>query len=76
MIERWIKKDGTKYTWLETLQSMCNVYGTFCGAWHSNVFWAATKKRIPLMSEKEAEEKIRQIEAETKASIEFWRQAQ
>jgi hypothetical protein len=55
---------------------MCNIYGTFCGAWHSNAFWAATKKRIPSMNEKAAEEKIRQIEAETKASIEFWRQAQ
>ena len=76
MIERWIKNDGTKYTWLETLQSMCNVYGKFCGAWHSNEFWAATKKRISSMNEKEAEEKIREIEADADAELWYWRHMQ
>ena len=73
---RWIRDDGTKYTWLETLQAMCDYYGTFQGRWHSNEFWTATKKQILSMSEKEAEKKIRKIEVEAEAELWYWRQTQ
>ena len=73
---RWINKDGTKCTYLETLQAMCDYHGTFQGRWHSNNFWVATKKQIPVIGEEEAEKKVREIEAETKASIAFWKQTQ
>ena len=76
MDDRWIKKNGTKCTWLETLQAMCDYYGTFQGGWHSNDFWVATKKQLSSMNEEEAEKKIKEIEAEAEAELWYWWQIQ
>ena len=73
---RWINKDGTKCTYIETLQAMCDYYGTFQGRWHSNEFWATTKKQIPLMCEDGAEKKIISIETEADAELWHWRHMQ
>ena len=73
---RWINKDRTKCTYIETLQTMCNYYGTFQGRWHSNDFWMATKNQIPLISEEEAEKKVREIEADADAELWHWEHMQ
>lgn len=76
MKAKWHKQDGTEMTWKETLVAMCKNYGTFCGRWHSNEFWAKTLKETENMSEEQCEEKIRQIESEADADLEYWRSYQ
>jgi len=65
-----------KVTWKETLQSMCDYYGTFCGRWHSNSFWQKTAKEIPSMTEEQCRNKVIEIEREADAELEYWRQMQ
>lgn len=76
MIQKWRTREGVELTWKETLSAMCNYYGTFCGRWHSNEFWAKTKAQIPLMSEEQCEQKIIQIESEADAELAYWRAMQ
>ncbi len=76
MIEKWHTKDGIELTWKETLSAMCENYGTFCGRWHSNEFWATTKSRIPNMSESQCRDEIQQIESQADADLRYWRMMQ
>ena len=73
---RWHDNDRNPLTWKQTLEAMCNNYGTFCGRWHSNEFWKATLLKIPDMSEGEARDKIIQIEREADADLAYWRMMQ
>lgn len=78
---RWRKgtsynKDREKMTYTETLSAMCDYYGTFCGRWHSNEFWARTKKELENMSEDEAKEKVFEIENDADAELCRWKQFQ
>ena len=78
---RWNKgayddKTHEKMTYIETLESMCEYYGTFCGRWHSNEFWAKTKNEIENMSEDKAKEKVFEIENDADTDLSRWQQYQ
>jgi len=73
---RWFKEDGTRCTWKETLQAMSDYYGTFCGRWHTNDFWQAIAKQLLQMTEEDAEEKVKEVEEDADASLEYWRRMQ
>jgi hypothetical protein len=60
----------------EKLQGMCDYYGTFCGRWHSNEFWKATKEKIPTMTEQQCHDKIDQIEREADGELWYWQHTQ
>lgn len=63
-------------TYIETLRAMCDYYGTFCGRWHSNKFWAKTKKESESMTETQAKVKVFEIENEAEGDLAQWRQYQ
>lgn len=65
-----------KMSWKETLEAMCQYYGTFRGRWHENEFWKATLESVPAMTEQEALDKILQIEREADADLQYWRMMQ
>jgi hypothetical protein len=67
---------GDYYTWKETLQGMCDNYGTFCGRWHSNEFWAKTKTEIPSMNEQQCQDKVNRIEREADGELWYWQMMQ
>ena len=74
---RWTNpKTKRKLSWRETLESMCNTYGTFCGRWHSNEFWKRTKETIPNITEEQAKDKVIQIEQEADSSLAYWKRYQ
>jgi len=75
---RWDKGDYTvkcpeKMTYIETIEAMCDYYGTFCGRWHDNKFWAKTKAEIITMSEEDAKRKVFEIENNADDSLNEWR---
>jgi len=79
--KRWKKgnHDDTNretMTYIETLRAMCDYYGTFCGRWHSNEFWAKTKTESETMTEAQAKEKVFEIENEAAGRLEDWRRYQ
>jgi hypothetical protein len=63
-------------SWKQTLLAMCNNYGTFCGRWHSNEFWADTKKQINGLTEAQCRDKVIQIEREADGELANWRATQ
>jgi len=73
---KWTNETGQKMTWKETLLAMCDYYGTFCGRWHSNEFWAKTKKELENMTEEQAEEKVRKIEKDADRLLREWQMCQ
>ena len=78
---RWTKgdyktKNPEKMTYIETLRVMCDNYGTFCGRWHSNVFWKKKRSEILNMDETQAKKEVFQIENDADSSLAQWRQYQ
>ena len=74
---RWHKRDTNEVcSWVETLQAMCDYYGTFCGRWHSNNFWKQTAAKIPTMTEEQCKEKVIQMEHEADADLAYWQAMQ
>lgn len=65
-----------KMTYIETLEAMCNYYGTFCGRWHSNEFWAKTVKELKNMSENQAKEKVFEIENDADGELYLYKRHQ
>ena len=57
----------------DRLEGMCKCYGTFCGKWHSNEFWAGVLKQLPSMTEEECAAKIIQINKDADDSLAYWR---
>lgn len=70
---RWVNSKGEKMNWKETLRAMCDYYGQFCGRWHSNAFWAKTKKELENMTEEQAELIVREIEKAADMELEVWK---
>jgi uncharacterized membrane protein len=70
---RWVNSKGEKMNWKETLRAMCDYYGQFCGRWHSNDFWAKTKKELENMTEEQAELTVREIEKAADMELEVWK---
>lgn len=74
---RWKDKEtGELLSWKETLRAMANDYGTFCGRWHDNAFWARQKQEVDNMTEEQAKKRIIQIEQEANRSQYYWRMYQ
>ena len=69
-------KTDEQMSYIETLEAMCNYYGSFCGRWHSNEFWATTKTELETMTEVEAKEKVFEIENDADAELSVWRRYQ
>ncbi len=76
MIEKWHTPTGTELTWGETLDAMCLYYGTFCGRWHPNEFWAKVKEELPNLTESQCKDKIQQIESDADSEMWNWRMSQ
>jgi len=60
-------------TWRERLIADCENYGTFCGRWHSNEFWAELRRRADGMTEDEAHAAVVAYEQEAETAIAMWR---
>lgn len=73
---KWKDKNYKEMSYIKTLYSMCNCYGTFCGLYHSNKFWTKTKKELKNMTEKDAEIKVFEIMNNAKISLSFFKQCQ
>lgn len=73
---RWVNPDGTKCTYLETLEAACAYFGTFCGRWHDNEYWKALAAKAKTMTEAEAEAAVRQYEREADEDYHRWRMMQ
>lgn len=69
---RW-SRSGVKLDWRETLRAMAEYYGTFCGRWHHNEFWAEVKEQLPRMTDEQCEAKVREIEETADRLLDEWR---
>ncbi len=72
MIAKWKDREGNELSWVETLRSMCKYYGTFCGRWHSNEFWARELQGVDALTEEQAKQRIIEIEQEADRELAFW----
>lgn len=74
---RWTNRETTeKSTWRETLASMAEYFGTFCGRWHDNEFWRKQATEVTTMTEEQAEERVRQIERNADRELAMWQMYQ